>query len=55
MQGEQVEQDVSPYDLRDKGYLSKKHSIDIIPYKNLPPKHKRGGTRTTIANKYIVL
>ena len=41
--------------LRDKGFLSKVHSIDIIPYKNLPPKHKRGGTRTTISNKYIVL
>ena len=40
--------------LRKRGYLSKEHAIDYVPYINLPDKHKRGGTRTTIANKYIV-
>ena len=40
--------------LRKKGYLSKQHAIDYVPYIKLPDKHKRGGTRTTIANKYIV-
>ena len=41
--------------LRKRGGLSKEHAIDFVPYINLPDKHKRGGTRTTIANKYIVL
>ena len=62
--------------LRKRGYLSKEHAIDYVPYINLPEKHKRGApppydpslgsplfpsnplshrTRTTIANKYIVL
>ena len=53
--------------LRKRGYLSKEHAIDYVPYINLPDKHKRGApslppplslshrTRTTIANKYIVL
>ena len=54
--------------LRKKGYLSKQHAIDYVPYTNLPDKHKRGApppydpslgslshiTRTTIANKYTV-
>ena len=40
--------------LRKRGYLSKEHAIDYVPYINLPDKYKRGGTRTTIANKYIV-
>ena len=53
--------------LRKRGGLSKEHAIDYVPYINLPDKHKRGApslptplslshrTRTTIANKYIVL
>ena len=53
--------------LRKRGYLSKEHAIDYVPYINLPDKHKRGApslptplslshkTRTTISNKYIVL
>ena len=53
--------------LRKWGFLSKEHAIDYVPYINLPDKHKRGApslpsprslshrTRTTIANKYIVL
>ena len=28
--------------LRKKGYLSKQHAIDYVPYINLPDKHKRG-------------
>ena len=40
--------------LRKRGGLSKEHAIDYVPYINLPDKHKRGGNRTTIANKYIV-
>jgi len=52
--------------LRKRGYLSKEHAIDYVPYINLPDKHKRGApslptplslshqTRTTISNKYIV-
>ena len=56
--------------LRKKGYLSKQHAIDYVPYIKLPDKHKRGApppydpylanslshrTSTTIANKYTVL
>ena len=28
--------------LRKRGYLSKEHAIDYVPYINLPDKHKRG-------------
>ena len=56
--------------LRKKGYLSKQHAIDYVPYIKLPDKHKTGApppydpylanslshrTSTTIANKYTVL
>ena len=41
--------------LRNWRILSKEYAIEYVPYIKLPPKHKRGGTRTTIANKYIVL
>ena len=41
--------------LRNWKILSKEYAIEYVPYIKLPPKHKRGGTRTTIANKYIVL
>ena len=40
--------------LRNWKILSKEYAIEYVPYIRLPPKHKRGGTRTTIANKYIV-
>ena len=40
--------------LRKRGYLSKFHAIDYVPFIKLPDKSKYGGTRTTITNKYIV-
>jgi len=46
--------------LRKRGGLSKEHSIDYVPFINLPDKHKRGAsfvyhrTRTTMTNKYIL-
>ena len=40
--------------LRNWKILSKEYAIEYVPYKPLPDRHRRGGTRTTIANKYIV-
>ena len=40
--------------LRNWKILSKEYAIEYIPYIPLPDRHRRGGTRTTIANKYIV-
>ena len=33
--------------LRKKGYLSKQHAIDYVPYTKLPDKHKRGAPPPT--------
>ena len=33
--------------LRKRGYLSKEHAIDYVPYINLPDKHKRGAAPPT--------
>ena len=41
--------------LRNWKILSKEYAIEYVPYIKLPDRHKRGGTRTTISNKYIVL